>query len=178
MATFNIKSTVLTNRDATPKVLTDALVAGGEISECEGYAATGGAADGSGTFYRLCQVPSNARMSGLILQASAFGSGAAIDVGVYWPTNIPVGAGLSAANASAVINTQLFASALGMSAATAVTDIINSSGNNTIAKQEQCLWQAAGLSSDPGIMLDIVAGVQTALAASGFIGLKARYVKQ
>lgn len=177
MATFNLKSTVITNRDATPKVLTDAYVSGGQVSESEGFSASGGAADGAGTFYRLCMVPSNARISSLALTADAFATGAAIDVGVFWPTTIPTGAGLSSANAGLVINTQLFASALAVSNATAETNIINSSGNNTIAKQEKALWDAAGLSSDPGIDLDIVVRVQTALAASGSIGLKARYVR-
>lgn len=178
MSTFNIKSTVISNRDATPKVLTDAYVSGGEVCESEGYIQTNGSSDGAGSLYRLCQVPSNARLSSLELQAGALGSGAALDVGVYWPTYIPTGAGLSSANASAVINTQLFASALGCSAATAVTNIINSSTNNTIQNQELPLWQAAGLTSDPMIDLDIVVHVQTAVATQGYIGLKARYVKQ
>lgn len=177
MATFNLKSTVITNRDAVPKVLTDAYVSGGKLSQSEGYVQTSGSADGAGSFYRLCTVPSNARLSSLELQAGAMGSGAAIDVGVYWPTFIPTGAGLSAANQGLVINTQLFASALGMSAATAVTNIINQSTNNTIANQEKALWEAAGLSADPGIDLDIVVRVQTAIAAQAYIGLKANYVK-
>lgn len=177
MATFNVKSTVITNRDATPKVFTDAYVSGGKICESEGYAVSGGAADGAGTFYRLCTVPSSARMSSLVLQASAFATGAAIDVGVFWPTAIPTGAGLSAANAGLVINTQLFASALAVSNATTPVDILNSSTNNGIANQELPLWSAAGMSADPGIELDIVIRVQTAMAAAGTIGLKARYCK-
>lgn len=176
MATFNLKSTIITNRDATPKVLSDSSVDGGKTQESTGYVQSSTATDGAGTFYRLCQVPSSARVSSLILQADALATGAAIDVGVYYPTFIPVGAGLSASNAGAVINTQLFASALAVSNATAATEIINSSGNNTIAKQELPLWNAAGLTADPGIDLDIVVRVQTAIAAQGYIGLKAKYV--
>ena len=175
MTAFNLKSTVITNRDATPKVITDSQVDGASIKECYGYVQTQGADDAAGSTYRLCQVPSNARLSSLSLQAGAMGSGAAIDVGVFYPTTIPAGAGLSQANAGLVINTQLFCSALGCSAATVATEIINSSANNTIAKQEQSLWQAAGLTTDPGIDLDIVVRVQTAIATQAYIGLKARY---
>lgn len=178
MSTFTVKSTVIGNRDAAPPVITDAYVDGGEVLECEGFVQSYGAADGAGSLYKLCQVPSNARMSSLELQADAFGTSAAIDVGVFWPTFIPVGAGLSAANQGTGINTTLFAASLGMSAATTPTNIINSSGNNTIAKQEKALWDAAGLTSDPGILLDIVVRVQTAIVLQGNIGLKARYVKQ
>ncbi len=177
MTTYNIKSTIISNRDATPKVLTDPYVSGGEVRESEGYVQTHGSADAAGSTYRLCQVPSNARLTSLELQADSLGSGAALDIGVWYPTFIPVGAGLSASNASAVINTQLFCSALGCSAATAVTNIINSSTNNSISNQELPLWQAAGLASDPGIDLDIVVYVHTAIATQGYIGLKARYVE-
>lgn len=176
MTTYNLKSTIITDRDATPKVLTDPSISGGGIKECTGYIQTYGAADAAGSLYRLCQVPSNARVSSLVLQAGALGSGAALDVGVYWPTFIPPGAGLLQSNQSAVINTALFASALGCSAATTSTDIINQSTNNPIQTQEKLLWEAAGLASDPGIDLDIVARVNVAIATQGYIGLKARYV--
>lgn len=178
MSTFTVKSTVISNRDASPQVMSDPLVVGGEVLEVTGYVTTYGASDGAGSLYKLLTVPSNARLSSLLLQAGALGSGAALDIGVFWPTYIPVGAGLSASNAGAVINTQLFCSALGCSAATALTDITNSSTNNSIANQELPLWSMAGLTSDPGIDLDIVARVQTAIATQGVIGLKARYVKQ
>jgi hypothetical protein len=178
MASFNLSSTVISNRDATPKVFTDAYVQGGEVLESEGFVQSSTATDGSGTLFRLCTVPSNARVSSLEIQTDSFGTSAAIDIGVYWPTFIPVGAGLSASNQSAVINTQLFCSALAVSNATASTNVINSSGNNSIKNQELPLWSACGLASDPMIDLDIVANVQTAIALKGYIGLKARYVKQ
>jgi hypothetical protein len=177
MTTYNIKSTVISNRDATPKVFTDALVDGGRLCATEGYVQTFGSADGAGSIYRMCPVPSGARVEGVKLQAQAMGSGAAINVGVYYPTYIPIGAGLSSSNASAVINTTLFVSALGMSAATAITDVTNSSGNNTIQNQELPLWSACGLASDPMMDLDICVEVSTAIAAQAYIGLKVSYVK-
>lgn len=177
MATFNVKSTIITNRDATPKVLIDNYVAAGEKRSCTGYVQTNGAADGVHSLYRMCQVPSNARVDKIMFQADALATGCTMDVGVYWPTFIPVGAGLSASAAATVINTTLFASAIACSAANALTEITNQSTNNTIVKQEQCLWQAAGLASDPGIDLDIVCHVAGAVAAQGYIGLKVDYVE-
>lgn len=176
MSTFNIKSTLITNRDASPPVLTDAQVAGASVKSAEGYVQTNGAADGAGSIYRMVQVPSNARIEAVKLAADALGSGCTLSVGVFWPTYIPAGSGLSTANQSAVINTQLFAAALGCSAATAITDITNQSTNNTIVKQELPLWSAAGLTSDPGIDLDICVYVSAAVATQGYIGLKVAYV--
>jgi hypothetical protein len=178
MAVFSLKSTVIANRDATPKIFTDAYVSGGELEESEGFVQTGSAADSVGSKYTLCQVPSNARVSSLILQNDAMGGAGALNIGVYYPTFIPVGAGLSAALAGTAINATLFASALSVVAAGGPTDEINQSGNNTIAKQELPLWAAAGLAADPGIQLDIAVAVSTVLAAQGYIGIKARYVKQ
>lgn len=175
MAIFNIKSTIITNRDATPKVLQDPYICGGEIRECTGFVQTSTTTDGVGSTYRLCQVPSNARVSSLEFQAQALGSGCTLNVGVWYPTFIPVGAGLSAANASAVINTSLYASSLACSNANAVTNLVTSA-NIAINIQEQPLWQAAGLASDPGIDLDIVAYVNGTVAAQGYVGAKVRYV--
>jgi len=177
MTTYNIKSTVISNRDATPKVFTDALVDGGRLCGTEGYVQTFGSADGAGSIYRMCPVPSGARVEAVKLQAGALGSGAAVNVGVYYPTYIPIGAGLSSSNVSAVINTTLFVSALGMSAATSLTDVTNSSGNNTIQNQELPLWSACGLASDPMMDLDICVEVSTAIATQGYIGLKVTYAK-
>jgi len=177
MAVVTLKSTMITNRDAIPKVLTDAYVANGEVLEAEGYVAPANG-DSANSAYKLISVPSNCRVSSLLMQCSALGAGAKIDLGVYWPTFIPLGADLLASNAGVAIDADFFASAVDVSAALAQADYINESGTNTIAKQEMPLWQAVGLSADPMIDLDIVATVNVAMAAAGFLGLKARYVKQ
>lgn len=175
MTTYNLKSTIITNRDATPKVLSDPYLAG-SVNAVEGYVQTNGAADGVGSTYRLLQIPSNARVEAVKIQADALATGCTLSVGVWYPTYIPVGAGLAASVASTVINTALFASAMAASNATASTDITNQSTNNSIVNQELPLWKAAGLASDPGIDLDIVVYVAGAVAAQGYIGLKAAYV--
>lgn len=177
MAVVNLKSTMITNRDAVPAVLTDAYVANGEMLEAEGYVAPANG-DSIASIYRMCSVPSNARVTSVLMQCSALGAGATFDIGVYWPTFIPVGAGLSAANQGLAILQAFFASAIDVSAALAQLEYINESGTNTIAKQEMPLWQAIGLASDPGIDLDICATVTAAMAAAGFASVKVRYVKQ
>lgn len=176
MASFNLKSTLITNRDAVPKVLTDPLVSGGAVNAVEGYVQTQGTNDGIDSIYRLLQVPSNARVEAVTFQASGLGTGCTLDVGVYYPTFIPVGAGLSASLASTVINTTFFASAIAASAAVASTNVINQSGSNTIPKQELPLWQALGLTADPEIDLDICVHVAAAVGGvQGYVGLKSLY---
>lgn len=177
MAVFNLKSTAISNRDATPKVLTDALVSNGEVLSAEGYVQSGSAADSVGSTYKLVHIPSNARVRALFLRNDAFGGSAAINLGVYYPSFIPGGGNLNPALAGTVISANLFASAYSVVAAGAA-EVINQSGSITIAKMEMPLWQMAGLAADPMIDLDIVAAVSTVFAASGYIGLEATYVKQ
>jgi hypothetical protein len=177
-ASSSVSSVLISNRDATPKVLTDAYVSGGELSSSEGYVQSNGSLDTSGTLYKILTIPSNARVHQLLMTAGSFGSGGAFDVGVYWPTYIPVGAGLTAASASTAIASQFFASNLAVSNSTSEhTDITNSSGTNTIQNQELPIWSAIGLANDPMIDLDIVITVHTVIAAQGYVGLKCVYQK-
>jgi|SRR6185312_15739576 len=175
MSVFNEKSTQISNADATPLVRSDGFLAGGELSSAIGSCTTGSSADAVGSTYRLCRIPSKARVHAIAFQNTALAGSAAVNVGVYWPTVVPAGSGLTPSNAGSAISASLFASALSVVAAAAPTDITNQSGNNTIAKQEQPLWQAAGLSSDPGIDLDIVAAVSTVFAATGTLGARVEY---
>jgi hypothetical protein len=180
MAVFTEKSTLISNRDATPKVFTDNLVSGGDMKESEGYITTGSAADSVGSIYRLCTVPSRARVSQVLMSCTALGAGGAIEVGVYWPDYSPFPIGPFGVHPlpgdpGTAIDANLFASALSVAAAQSMVDITDQSGNNTIQLQEMSLWQAAGLAADPGIDLDICAQVTTVLAAAGQLALKVRF---
>lgn len=177
MAVAILKSTTIANRDAVPKVFTDAYVSGGNICSSEGYVQSATATDSIGSIYRLCQVPSNARVESVILQCDAMTSGAA-NIGVYYPTFIPAGtAQLSGVVANQAISASFFAAAQSIATALGPTNVVNQSGTNTIAKQELPLWQALGLTADPGIDLDVCVTLSAALTAQGYIGLKTSYVE-
>lgn len=174
MAVVNLKSTLITNRDATPKVLTDPYVSGAELRESEGYVAVG-SADSIASVYRLCKVPSNARVTTLLLQNTAVTSAAA-NIGVYWPTVIPTGSFITGTNAAAISAT-LFGSAVSIASASTVPVNQINQAVVSIANQELPLWQLAGLSADPGIDLDICMALTAAATAAGFVSLKAHYME-
>lgn len=177
MSTF-LKSTVITNRDATPKVLTDSYLDGGRAKDVIGSVQVGNA-DTAKSFYRLIQVPSNARICDLWWQSDAIGtsSAGAFDVAVFYPTQIPAGGGnfLAQSLAGTLISSSLFATNLSANSANALTQILNQSGNNLIPLQETPLWNALGLASDPEIDFDLGFSVRVATGAVGYIGLKAKY---
>lgn len=174
----NLKSTLLTNRDATPKVLTDGFLSGGTGTESVGSVLTG-TSDAAGSTYRLVQVPSDARLDVLKWQTSAsLGSGCILDVAVWYPTVVPQGGAnfLAASVGGTLISSSIFATALGgTTAAIASTDITNQSGNYTVQIQEQPMWQVLGLVSDPEIDFDMGFTLRAATAAAGYVGMKASY---
>lgn len=146
MTTENILSSIITNRDAVPQVKNNDLTAGAQVQSTLGLC-TSTTGKTTGSTYRFVEVPSNARVNSVQIQSEAQGTSTAIDVGVYRNTM----------DGGAVVSAAFFASAIDVSSAVTKTDITNESGTNTIAKQLQPLWQAAGLSVDPGGTLDIVA---------------------
>lgn len=186
MGVVTRKSTMVTNRDATPMVPTSSTIARGGLKQFTGYvSAVSG--DSSGSYYPMGTIPSNARVSSIDLLNAALGSADKIDVGVYWPTVAPVlvpgvnfgtvvgagGVGSSGFN--------FFASGYaGVSAANSAlpTNLINQSGQNPINVQEQELWQALGLPQDPNTVFDIAvtpAKNGSGINGAGYIGLRVGY---
>lgn len=178
MAVFNLKSTVVTNRDAVPPVINDGRLERGSVrssigSVTAGTTDTGGATYAAGSTYVMASLPSTAMVRNVLLSCAALTSGA-VSVGVGRNTKDSAGAAFPLAIGATA--TALFAAAQSVAAALSKTNITNQSGNYSMTKQEQPLWQAAGMASDPGGTLDIIVLVTTTLSAGGLIGLEVQYV--
>ncbi len=179
MAVVNLKSTLITNRDATPKVLTDAGISGGDVREAYGFVFTG-AADTAASVYRLIQLPSNCRVSSLAMINGALGSGCLIDTAVWYPTNVmPGGAAfVPASSSAALISSSAFTTGIvGNTANTTPSELLVTTNTRQSPNyQEMPLWQMLNLPSDPEIWLDVGFSVNIATATAGYLGLKCRYV--
>lgn len=162
------KTPGITNMDATPIVANTAgNGAPAHNKTVDGYV-TPAAADAAGTKYIMCRVPSHAVIKAITLASEAQGAGA-VDCGVYYPDDArytPVG---NLANVGLVVSgqSQLFASDVSLAAKIQPTSIIFESGNYTFDKWSQPLWQAAGLTTDPGGHLDILLVVHTTDITTG-----------
>lgn len=166
MAVVTLKSAPVTNADATPVVLNNASVDGGYLRSAVGVV-DGSASDSVGSTYRFVRVPSNARISRVIFASDNGGATGQVDIGVYQ----------TAANGGAVVDADFFASAVDMGAgAVAATDVTHESGVYGIEDAEQPLWQALGLSSDPGREYDIVSTAVEIIANAATQTLKVEYV--
>lgn len=167
MAVVALKSVPITNRDATPRVINDGRLERGTSKATTGWV-TAGAADSIASIYTLLSLPSTAIVQQLYLSNGAVTS-AAGDIGVYRPTALDGTAG-------AVVSVGLFATAVSIATAATNTDVTNESTNYTILKQDQPLWQAAGLTADPGGTLDISMTLTAAATASSTVKLICFYV--
>ncbi len=165
MGTSALKSAAITNRDSTPKVATKSQLYGAPLRSAVGYV-TAAAADDTSSRYRVCAVPSNAFVRAVYISSVAQGGSAAADIGVYRAT----------VDGGAVVDADLFGSGVSLVSVVPRTDVTNESTNFTPALREQPLWQAAGLSSDPGGELDIVIAPTAALTNGGIVSAEVQYV--
>lgn len=166
MATETLKSTVVTNLDATPPVrATGGAGSWAYLAEADAYVTpTNGVTTGS--LYRMVRLPTTAIVKKVEVQHCNI-SGATLttftaDVTLYYSdqTLDMVGAGqgnsglVNSLNGSA----SLFANAHAFAGDTAgaFVDVTDSAGNYPASLVNQPLWQAAGLSQDPGGFFDLV----------------------
>lgn len=158
---LTLKSTAITNREATPRVANrPGAGAAGLFRRVRGYLASVTASLSVTSVIRMVEVPSNAIISSIIVDSEAQAAGK-FSVGVY-RTNADGGA-VAAANSD-----QFFTAALDCAAAVIGQQcLLKATSLNTIAKCNQPLWQAIGMTADPKCMLDICLTVTTTAVTTG-----------
>ncbi len=169
MSVVNVKSGVITNRDATPKVLSNANIAGAHLKEAVGTViSTSG--DSIDSVYRFCQIPSNARVSQVLLYCDDLGSTTIGDVGLHDTTE----------NGGAVVDRDFFASAVSLKdGALNGTDVTHeAAGAFDIDDAEKMVWQCiSGLTADPKKLYDVTIMLTAANNGTGDITLKVTYTE-
>lgn len=175
MATF--KSTAITNLDASPIVMNTAGDGGSARLFNKSANITAGASDAAATVYLMVRIPSQARVKHLWLESQAQGAGK-VNASVYYSDSTTDGT--PAAKQGVIVPTtgdQFFASDVDLASAVQNTDIINESGNNPATNRNKQLWDALGLTADPGGFFDIALVVHTTAitTGTGIIGLMVEY---
>lgn len=171
MAVVNTKATAVTNGDASSQTNNSMKIDGGRLREKVGTveAANG---DSIASTYRMARVKSGDRISRILLSCDAITTCAG-DVGIY---------DIASVNSGAVVDADFFASAQSLASALVNSDITHEAdaadagAGFGLADVEKPLWQALGLSSDPGKLYDIVVTLTAAAASAGTISLKVQYV--
>lgn len=178
MSVEALKSTSITNLDATPVVANTAGRGAGAAQLVQSEFVTVSAAASQGSTYRLIRVATTVKLKELILESEAMGAGK-VNLSVYYSDSTTDGT--AAANQGLIVPTtgnQFFASDVDLSSAQNNVQVINQSGNNGLANRNKPFWSALGLTSDPGGWFDIVAVVHTTDITTGNakLGLRLTYV--
>ena len=167
---LTLKSPSITNREAVPRTINNPGAGGaGVLRVTQGYFASVTAALSITSIIRLCEIPAHATVHSVTFASAAQGAGK-FDLGLY-KTN---------ADGGAVVDQDFFATAIDCTSAVVLTDETNESTTNTIAKQNQPIWQAAGVTAPgpaPGTMYDVCAVVVATdvTTGTGAIGVKVLY---
>ena len=135
--------------------------AAGRVVVASDYSTASASASVTST-YRLVRVPSNCKIKNIFFESEAQTQGT-FDVGLYYSAS-----SIDSALAGVVVPScqTLFASAVDCTSVVR-TDCTNESGNYTLLKRNQPIWQAAGLTTDPGGYFDIVATVVSVAVTTG-----------
>ena len=154
MAVTNRNSTQVANAVATPAVRNNSIAADAVKRSALGYVANA-ADDDATSIHRIARVPWDACVRGIKLTTGDASTAGAINVGVYYPVGHPNSA------AGAVVDADLFASAFALTNGPYQRAEITDQTQYSLTERLQPLWQAAGLTSNPGGYADIAATIST-----------------
>lgn len=166
MTVHNAVSGSITDYDASPRVMHTAGEGAAAILGVVDDYVTVPAAAAATSVFRIVRVKSNVKVKRVILENEAQGAGK-VQVGVYYADTAADIAPGNSPNSGAVISVSLFSGDVDLTSAVLPKDVTNNSGSYTLDKRAQPLWQAAGLSSDPGGKFDICATVHTTDVTTG-----------
>lgn len=166
MAVVTTKSSVITNRDATPVVFNQGRLTGGRVQSSRGVVAIANG-DSATSKFIVCSIPSNAVVTSVRLTAPDIGTTTAADVGLYQTT----------ANGGAVADADLFGSAVSLNGgAITKSEVMFESGVVTIANAEKAVWEHLALTADSKRDYDVVLTLTGAADAAGSVLVEVDYV--
>lgn len=163
MAVVAVNSDLIANAVASPRVPNVGALDGGFVRFKQALAAVA-SGDSATSTYRMFRLPSTAYVLDLSLTSADIGTTTAADVGVYYPT--------THSNGGTVIDVDAYGSAVSLSGgAISLSNVRFESGAaaGLYTNASKPLWQAAGLSTDPGGEFDIVLTLTGAADAAGTV---------
>lgn len=172
MTVHNATSASITNSDASPRVANSIGEGGPGVMQWVDDYVTVPAAAAATSVFRLIRVPANAHIKSIVFESEAQGAGK-VELGTYYPDNANDVAGGSGLETGAAISAALFSGDIDCTSAVTPTE----KNLMTVDKKQMPLWQASGLSKDPGGKIDICATVHTTdvTTGTGKLGIRVGY---
>jgi len=179
MATEIVKSTSITNLDATPPLRgTHGVSHRYGPTKAHGICAvTSGVTAAGASYYRLVRVRSNSKIKHVWAWLSASSTTITGDIGIYYSDAPNLDGTQSINSAGGVINADHFASAVALAAVVTPTEYTFEAGTYLGADMELPLWNtaASGLTTDPGGFFDIVFTLTSTAGAAAIVNLEVEY---
>lgn len=186
MAGHNLKSTSITNLDASPAVANTIGegAPGQEIVVNDSVTTVSG--DDTTSTYRLCRIPTNAKVKDLkIYSAIATAGSADIDVAFSDGADAPPALAGGIVQVTGPVDNKLFGAAVSLVATVAAGPIVKNpfAGTFTPAMQNMPLWAAlvslgaTQFTADPGGCFDILVRITTTITTGGVLTCEVRYVE-
>jgi hypothetical protein len=173
MAVVNVKSIIVSNYDAQPRVLTSGYIAGSNDTTSTAIVACG-ASDSATSVYRAMYIPSGVLLSDLAIMNDANTGGTSYKFGVAF--NTQDGGALPVANSDLI-----FASTITMASARNVwTNILNPSILNAgglPANVNLRVWELLGLAADPFKEYHLIMTAVTAGTGGGNVAIRANWLR-
>ena len=167
MAVVTVKSAAITNAEATPAVANTAAQGAAAYTVKNSAFAGVTSGDSATSAYYLVRIPSKAVVEQVFLETEALGAGCTANIALrYSETTTVVGSN----------GATFFASAVDVSGALAEVNKTNESGHYPIAERNLPIWDAAGLTSDPGGTFDVCVVLAADAAATGNCRITVEYL--
>lgn len=166
MAIVTTKSTGITNRDATPRVLANSRLYKGAVQSARDIVAIANG-DSATSKYPVLSVPSNAVVESVRVTAPDIGTTTTFDVGLYRTTE----------DGGAVVDADFFKAAHIVNAGATTKSEVFNSNIITAANANQPLWQLAGLTADPNVWYDVVLTLVGAADGAGSVLVEVDYTQ-
>ncbi len=161
----DVKTTIISNREATPRVANDPWNKAVVKSSGVGILEVSTAEDATDILY-FVEIPSNAVVRQVLLSCDAVSTSGAIDIGLYQTTD----------NGGAVVDADLFASAQVVTTALNNSDVTHESGEYNRDEKNKPIWEVLGLTEDPQIDYWVAGTITTDMGGAGTISLEVLYV--
>ncbi len=176
MGTETLKSTVITNLDATPPLTGTAGEGAPGALRTVSAAVTPTSGKTVGSIYKFVRLPSTAKIKHIQVQGAAQTQGP-YDIGLYYSDSAVDGTAV--ANQGAVIDTDFFAAAQSFASLVAMLDVtfLNPTSGYLVTDCNLPIWKAAnsGLTSDPGGFFDVVLTSTNTVTTGTAIYLEVQY---
>lgn len=171
MAVVSLKSTAVTNSNATPRVQNSVGLEGGNMVRAVNGFATLANGDSIGSIYRIGKIRSDDFIDRIRMVSADVGTTGAGDLGLYDL--------LTNTNGGTVVDADFFASAVDFSAGAIDSDVSFEAGaaGGLYTNSEKRVWESLGLSADPGKEYDVAITLTTAANAAGSVLVRVTVVR-